>query len=97
MTVYFDSEMFKLCFKDICGCLAGVAGDDHAAHIEPLITVFLDETQYVGIVGDAKIVADLVFLNVAALMAMTISAWIGQLQSMFSLLSGAKPGRTREA
>ena len=64
MTVYFDSEMFKLCFKDICGCLAGVAGDDHAAHIETLITVFLDETQYVRIVGDAKIVADLVFLNV---------------------------------
>lgn len=74
MAVYFDAKMFKLRLKDICGWLPGVASDDHAAYVQALVTVFLDETQNVGIVSDAKVVANLFFSMSAALMAMTISA-----------------------
>ena len=44
--------------------LAAVLGDHNTSHIQALVAVFLDETQNVCIVGDAKVMANLVFLNV---------------------------------
>ena len=67
MTVYFDAKMLKLCLKDICGRLSGVAGDNNAADIQTLVAVFLDQTENICIVGDAKVVANLVFLNICGI------------------------------
>ena len=85
MAVYFDAKMFKLRLKDICGWLPGVASDDHAAYVQALVTVFLDETQNVGIVSDAKVVANLVFFNVSRVDGDDDFGLIGQLQKHFQL------------
>ena len=47
------------------GCpLTGILGDGYASYIEAAVLEYVDETQHIGGVGDAKITTDFVFLNV---------------------------------
>ena len=66
MAVYPDPHFFQLCLKLEDGRLVGVVGDDYASHIEPPVRKGVDEPQNVHIVGDAQIVADLVFRDIGA-------------------------------
>ena len=51
--------------EGVGGGLAGVAGDHHAAHIQPPAPELVDKPEHVAVVGDAQVPPDLVLLNVA--------------------------------
>ena len=44
--------------------LVAPAGQHHAAHIHPDAAECIDQTQYIGVVGDAQVAANLAFFNV---------------------------------
>ena len=45
--------------------LAGVLGDHHAANEQSLIAEGLDQTEYIHVISDAKVVADFIFLDIS--------------------------------
>ena len=58
-----DPQVLQTAAEDVRSPLAGILGDDHAAHIEPLGAEGVDEPQHVVVVGDAQIAPDLVLLD----------------------------------
>ena len=43
--------------------LSGILGDNHAAHIQPLLPEGVDETEHVLVIGDAQVPPDLILLD----------------------------------
>ena len=64
VAVDLDPKILQSALKDVGGGLAGVAGDDHAAHQQPHAPEGVDETENVYIIGDAQVAPDLVFFNI---------------------------------
>ncbi len=62
--VYLDILLLQLGLELVCTVLAGIVGDDHAAHIESLFLELIPQTQHVHIIGDPQVTTDLVLLNV---------------------------------
>ena len=67
MAVHFDPQLLQPVLKESGAFLAAVFCDHYAAHIETMAFEDGHETQYIHIVGDAQISADLVFLNICLL------------------------------
>lgn len=64
MAVGFDAVTFKS-LLELCGSrLSVVVGDDYRANHEPAVLEFASESEYVLVVGDAKVGTFLVLLNV---------------------------------
>ena len=61
--VDLDAQVLQAAAEGVRGPLAGILGDDHAAHEELLRPEGVDEAQHVLVVGDAQIAPDLVLLN----------------------------------
>ena len=66
MAVNADAKVFQTGAELINDILTGVAGDYDTSHIETLVAEFLDQAQNIYVVGDAKVMADLVFLNISS-------------------------------
>ena len=64
MSVDTDSHVFKTVAEEIRALLAAVLRDDNAADIETVFFKGAFQAEYIIIVGDTKISADLVFFNV---------------------------------
>ena len=64
MVVALDAQRFQTVGEVQRGGLAGVAGDDHAPHIQAEPPEHVDEPEHVLVVGDAQIPPDLVLLDV---------------------------------
>ena len=78
--------------------LSGELRDDDASNVKSLSPVSLDQPQYIGIIGDPQISAHFIFLDILCAdhdhdFRLVCSAAFRSL----SLLSGANPGRTRDA
>ena len=59
-----DVQVLQPLFEEHGALLSGELGDGHASHVEPLVTVGLDQTQYIRVIGDPQVAADLVLLDV---------------------------------
>ena len=90
VAVYTDPHFFQLCLKLEDGRLVGVVGDDYASHIEPPVRKGVDEPQNVHIVGDAQIVADLVFRDIGGADGNDDLRLIGKLHQHPQLTVGLK-------
>ena len=65
MAVYFDVTVLQLGFELVGAALAAVLGDDNASHIEALVPELLNQTEYILVVSDAQVMADLVLFDVS--------------------------------
>ena len=64
MEIDRDIQFFQPLLEEHGALLTGELGDGHASHIEPLVPVGLDQAQYIGVIGNPQIAADLIFLDV---------------------------------
>ena len=62
--VGLDAQVLHPAPEGVGSRLAGVLGDDHAAHQQALAPESVDEAQHVHIVGDAQVAADLVLFDI---------------------------------
>ena len=60
-----DAQPLQPLLEGVGGGLAGVAGDHHAAHIQPPGAENVNKPQHVAVIGDAKVATDLVLFNIA--------------------------------
>ena len=65
VTVNAQTQLLQLLLELLGRGLAFVTGDDYAAHIQAKLAECIDQTQHVGIVGDAQITASGVLDDVA--------------------------------
>mgnify|MGYP001165833845 CR=1 FL=1 len=71
--------------------LSRVLGDDNASDEQSFIAERLDQTEYIDIVSDTEVIADFIFLDISGVDDNDDLSLVGK------LLSGAKPGSTRDA
>ena len=64
MTVDFDSQLFQLVLKLDDGRDIHVVGDHDASYGEATVCENPDQAQYIHVVGDSQVVADLIFRNI---------------------------------
>ena len=65
MAVDTNAESLEFFGKGIGACLSAVSGDYDARHQKVTLPESVDETQHLTVVGDVKVVSDLVALDVA--------------------------------
>ena len=65
MAVYLDAPVLQLYLKLVSPALAAVLGDHNTSHIQALVAEFLDQTEYVLVIGDTQVMAHFVFFNVS--------------------------------
>lgn len=97
MTVNLEAERLHALFKHVRGRLTRILRQRDRADIETKAAENVDEPRHVGIVGDAQIAAALVLFDVARVDGDDDFRLIAQASSILILLSGAKPGSTRDA
>ena len=59
-----DSKLLQTLFKCICSFLSGIACDANTSYIETSAGKLMHETQYIFVIGNAKITAYLILLNI---------------------------------
>ena len=64
MPVDPDAKLLQAALEEACALLPAVFGDHDASHIEPLLLIGCHQPEYVGIIGDTKVSADLILLNI---------------------------------
>ena len=64
MHVYRDIQILKAVFEEDGAFLSGILCDDNASYIKTVFTERIHQPENVGIVGNAQISANLIFLNV---------------------------------
>ena len=92
MAVHFDPQLLQPVLKESGAFLTAVFCDHYAAHIETMAFEDGHETQYIHIVGDAQISADLVFLNIVRADHDDDLRLGGELHEHAHLAVGLKPG-----
>ena len=93
MAVDADAQLLQLGLELVSSRLAGIAGDNHTSHIESLIPKLLDQTQHIHVIGDPKIMADLVLFNISGMDCDHDLCLIGKLQQHLQLTVRLKPGK----
>ena len=61
--IYFDSKIFQTFFEHDCTVLSGELSDYDTAHIEAFSPEFINQAEYIAVVGDSKIPAHFVLLD----------------------------------
>ncbi len=65
MRIYFESQLLKPALEEVCAALPGILGDDDTSHIKPLFLKGINQAQYICVIGNPQIAADLIFLNIS--------------------------------
>ena len=64
MKIYGNIQFLKPVFEQESRLLTGKLSDRHTADIKSLIPICLDQTENIGVIGDSKIPADLILLDI---------------------------------
>ncbi len=92
-----DAELLEAVAVGVGGGLPGVLGEHHGSDVEASRAEDVDESQHVLVVGDTEVAAGLALLDVVGIDGDDDLHIRDQLSSMRNLVSGSKPGSTREA
>ena len=65
VAVDLQAQLLQADLEGVGSGLAGIAGDDHAAHVQPAAPELVNEAEHIAVVGDAQVAPDLVLFNVA--------------------------------
>lgn len=83
--VDMDADRLQLLLEQVGRWLSGVAGDDHAADVQSLFLIDINQTDNILIVGDAKIMADLIALDIGSIDRYDHLCLIGKLKKHLQL------------
>ena len=80
-----NADSFQLLPEKVGGRLTGVAGNDHAADIQPFLLIYIDQSEYILIIGDAEVMPDLIPLDIGSIDGNDHFCLIGELKKHLQL------------